>query len=199
VTVDFPAEATRALYAEVHRVVEAVVELGGAVGWLHVPDETETAEFLDAQLALARAGDGAIGVVRVEAVGPVEALGIWQRYQAPVLRQNAEIRKVMVHPDARGRGLGRILTEALTEHATAAGIEVLVLDARGNNHAAHALYESLGWVRCGTIPEFIAVGEHRWDRVLFSRRVNTPPDILLHGSEPVGPGASTRREDPDQT
>ncbi len=191
VTVEFPTTADAALYAAVHRVIAAVVALGGAVGWLHVPDEAEIGEWLDGQLDLARTGDGALAVVRLD--GRIEALGVWNRYQAPVIRQNAEIRKVMVHPDARGQGHGRTVTEALTADATAAGIEVLVLDARGNNHGAHALYESLGWTRCGSIPDFIAVGDERWDRVLFSRRVNTPAGAILHGSRPLGPGASPRR------
>ena len=185
-TVEFPTTATPHLYATVHRIITAVVALGGAVGWLHVPDEEETAAWLDDQLALAAAGDGALVLVEDQ------ALGIWSRYAAPVIRQNAEIRKVMVHPDARGRGLGKIVVEALTGHATAAGIEVLVLDARGNNHAAHALYEALGWQRVGAIPGFIAVGNERWDRILFARRVNTPPGTVLHGSAAEGPGMSRR-------
>jgi ribosomal protein S18 acetylase RimI-like enzyme len=194
---EFPMRADEALHAEVHRVVTAVVALGGAVGWLAVPDEDETRAWLDAQLALAGAGDGAFCAVRVEE--RVEALGVWNRFPDAVLRPNAEIRKVMVHPDARGRGLGRTVTEALTQHATEAGIEVLVLDARGNNHAAHALYEALGWTRCGTIPDFIAVGDERWDRVLFSRRVNTPAGVVRHGSAPIGPGASVRRDEVPKT
>jgi ribosomal protein S18 acetylase RimI-like enzyme len=194
---EFPLVADEATYAAVHRVIAAVVALGGAVGWLAVPDEDETRAWLDRQLALARAGDGAVALARVD--GTVEALGIWQRYPDAVLRPNAEIRKVMVHPDARGRGLGRTVVEALTAHAAEAGIEVLVLDARGNNHAAHALYESLGWTRCGTIPDFIAVGDERWDRVVFSRRLRTPPGVVLHGSAPVGPGWSVRRGEVAET
>lgn len=186
-TAELLTAATPETYAAVHRVITAVVALGGAVGWLHVPDERETAEFLDAQLALARAGDGAVAVVRDR--GRVAAFGVWNRFHAAVIRQNAEIRKVMVHPDARGRGLGRALVEALEADATEAGIEVLVLDARGNNHGAHALYESLGFARTGYLPDFIAVGDERWDRVLFAKRVNTPPGAILHGVAPIGPGA----------
>jgi ribosomal protein S18 acetylase RimI-like enzyme len=189
--VTFPVAADDETYAAVHRVVADVVELEGAVGWLYVPPPEATAAWLDEHLANAAAGRGAIALVSVD--GRVEALGVWTRYTAAVVAQNAEIRKVMTHPDARGRGLGRVVVEALTENARAAGVEVLVLDARGNNHAAHALYESLGWQRCGAIPDFIAVGDERWDRVFFSLRVNTPPNAVLHGSEPVGPGSSIRR------
>lgn len=189
----FPTSAGAATYAAVHRVIAAVTALEGAVGWLSVPSPEETAAWLDEQLANAAAGRGGVALVSVE--GRVEALGVWSRYTAPVVAQNAEIRKVMTHPDARGQGLGRVVVESLTEHAQAHGVEVLVLDARGNNHAAHALYESLGWRRCGLIPDFIAVGEHRWDRVFFAKRVGTPPGTVLHGSDPVGPGSSIRRED----
>lgn len=189
----FPTAADEETYAAVHRVIAAVVELEGAVGWLYVPPPEETRAWLDEQLANAAAGRGAVALVSDG--GVVQALGVWTRYSAAVVAQNAEIRKVMTHPDARGRGLGRVVVEALTENARAAGVEVLVLDARGNNHAAHALYESLGWRRCGAIPDFIAVGDDRWDRVFFSLRVNTPPNAVLHGSSPVGPGASVRRKD----
>jgi len=191
VTADLPTEADTALYAEVHRVIADVVATEGAVGWVHVPDERETATFLDEQLALARAGRGAVCVVRD--AGRVEAFGVWNAFAAPVIAQNAEIRKVMTHPDARGRGLAKAVVVALTDSARAAGVEVLTLDARGNNHAAHALYESLGWVECGRIPDFVGVGAERWDRVLFSRRLTTPPGVVLHGSDPVGPGWSARR------
>jgi ribosomal protein S18 acetylase RimI-like enzyme len=191
VPVELLTTATPSLYAEVHRVIAAVVALGGAVGWLAVPDEAETAAFLDEQLALAARGDGAVGVVRHE--GRVEAFGVWNRFHAPVIRQNAEIRKVMTHPDARGLGLARTLVSALTDDAAANGIEVLMLDARGNNHGAHALYEALGFARCGVIPDFIAVGDERWDRVLFAKRLTTPPGTVLHGSDPVGPGVSDPR------
>jgi ribosomal protein S18 acetylase RimI-like enzyme len=197
VTVAFPTAADAALHAEVHEVVTAVVALGGAVGWLAVPEPAETAAWLDDQLARAARGDGAFAAVRRH--GRLAALGLWRRFPDAVVRQNAEIRKVMTHPDVRGNGLARVVMTALTEHARDEGIEVLLLDARGNNHAAHALYESLGWRRCGSIPDFIAVGDERWDRVFFSLRVNTPPDALLHGSDPVGPGWSAARQRAGET
>lgn len=181
------------LHAEVHRVIAAVVALGGAVGWLEVPDETETRAFLDEQLRIAARGDGAVAV-GYDAEGTARAFGVWNRYTAAVIRQNAEIRKVMVHPDARGQGLGREVVVALEADATRAGVEVLALDARGNNHGAHALYESLGYLRCGSIPDFIAVGNERWDRVLFAKRLYTPPGTVLHGVAPFGPGTIVLKE-----
>lgn len=190
---EFPTTADPALHAEVHRVLAAVVELGGAVGWTHVPSSAETAAWLESELAIAAAGRGGVAVVR--SGGRVEALGVWARFDSPVTGQNAEVRKVMVHPDARGRGLAREVTLALEADAAAHGVEVLLLDARGNNHGAHALYESLGWTEYGRIPDFIAIGDDRWDRVCFYKTVGHPPGTRLLGSRPEGAGTSLRRTD----
>jgi ribosomal protein S18 acetylase RimI-like enzyme len=191
VTVELVTDADAALHAEVHRVLAAVTTLEGAVGWLHVPDEAEAAGWFDAEVRLAAAGRGGVAVVRLH--GRVAALGVWARFSAPVVAQNAEVRKVMTHPDARGHGLGRVVVRALEEDARRAGVEVLLLDVRGNNHGAIALYSSLGWQEYGRIPDFIAVGSDRWDRCCFYRELDRPAGLRLRGSEPGGPGSSSRR------
>ena len=190
IRVEFPTEADAALHRAVHRVLTAVVELGGAVGWLHVPTEEETAGWLEAELALAASGRGGFAAAHLD--GRLEAMGVWGRFSPPVIAQNAEVRKVMTHPDVGRRGLARLVMTSLADHARAAGIETLLLDCRGNNHGAQALYESLGWVEYGRIPEFIAVHGHRWDRVCYYLRLQTPAGVELHGSAPVGLGASRR-------
>jgi ribosomal protein S18 acetylase RimI-like enzyme len=52
-----------------------------------------------------------------------------------------------VAPDARRRGVARLLMERAREHATRAGAFRLELQTARTNRAAQALYESLGWVR----------------------------------------------------
>jgi hypothetical protein len=99
--------------AQVHRVVAAVAELGGAVGWLTVPDRAEC--------------------------------------------------------------------------------ETLILDVRGNNHGALRLYESFGFQEYGRLPDFIAVGHHRFDRVLLRKELSRPAGVLRHGDRAEGPGASLTR------
>ena len=173
--------------AQVHRVVSAVAALGGAVGWLHTPDRQETDGWLTEVLT----GPARLGVVRVR--GRIEALGYWIRLSAAVLSRNAEIRKVMVHPDARGLGLSRVLMTGLLEDARRAGIEQAVLDVRGNNAAAVRLYESLGFEEYGRLPDFIAVGQHRFDRVMLRTQLNAPQDVIRHGARAEGPGASLLR------
>jgi ribosomal protein S18 acetylase RimI-like enzyme len=179
-------------HGAVHRVVEAVVRDGGAVGWVGVPDRTETAHWLAAIAAEVAAGRSRMALLG--AGGRVAALGRWTRYPKATVAVNAEVLQVMVHPAARGQGLARRLVGALVEDARAHRIETLTLDVRGNNHAAMALYESFGFVPYGRLPDFVAVGPDRWDRVLYRLDLRTADSpVRRHGSRPVGPGASTVR------
>jgi GNAT superfamily N-acetyltransferase len=57
----------------------------------------------------------------------------------------AAIGNIYTRRDRRGRGLGRVVTSAVT--AALAGIETLGLNVRADNAAALRLYESLGFVR----------------------------------------------------
>ncbi|AYQ28468.1 MULTISPECIES: GNAT family N-acetyltransferase [unclassified Polaromonas] len=52
-----------------------------------------------------------------------------------------------VAPEARKSGAGRALMLAAHAHAQATGFARLDLTTARTNHAAQALYESLGWVR----------------------------------------------------
>jgi ribosomal protein S18 acetylase RimI-like enzyme len=175
-----------------HRVVEAVMRLGGAVGWVHVPDRTETAEWLTGIIAEVTAGRTRMAAVSVG--GRVAALGRWSWYAKPAVGVNGEILQVMVHPDGRGQGLARLLVGALVDDARAHRVETLTLDVRGNNHAAMALYESFGFEVSGRLPDFVAVGDERWDRVLYRLDLRTADyPVRRHGMRPVGPGASTVR------
>ena len=179
------------MHAAVHRVLVGVVEFQGAVGWLHVPSEAETAGWLEAELSLVRAGRAAFAGAYVDDV--LQGVGLWARFAAPVLSRNGQVRKLMTHPAARGSGVGRAVLQALEADARAAAVENLVLDVRGNNHAAMALYESLGWRRYSVLRDFISVGEDRFDQVSYVRELTRPAGARLHGERPDGPGASTRR------
>ncbi|MDW5376034.1 GNAT family N-acetyltransferase [Halomonas sp. HP20-15] len=52
-----------------------------------------------------------------------------------------------VHPEARGRGIGRALMQAAATLAREHGVPRLTLSTQTHNKAAQALYESLGWQR----------------------------------------------------
>lgn len=192
VTVDWLVDADDLLRAEIHSVVAAVVEQQGAVGWVHVPDAEETSRWLDTELAAVRDGMAHFAVAHID--GMVGGIGILTRFRAPVLSHNAEVRKLMTHPAARGRGAGKAVLTALEAKGRELGFENLLLDVRGNNHGAMALYESLGWRRYGVAPDVIAVGHDRFDQVKYVRALDRPQGVTLRGQRVEGPGASARRE-----
>jgi GNAT superfamily N-acetyltransferase len=65
----------------------------------------------------------------------------------------ADLAKMLVAPSARRRGIGAKLMEAAVDSARAAGKTLLVLDtATGSD--AERLYERLGWIRVGVIPNY---------------------------------------------
>ncbi|HEV2276121.1 MAG TPA: GNAT family N-acetyltransferase [Acidobacteriaceae bacterium] len=60
-----------------------------------------------------------------------------------------EMKRLWVGPAARGRGLGRILTEAVIERATAAGQQALFLNTAPEfMPAAQRIYRQLGFLPC---------------------------------------------------
>jgi phosphinothricin acetyltransferase len=56
-------------------------------------------------------------------------------------------------PEARGRGLGAALIQALEARATAAGARVLIGAVTGSNDASLAFHRRMGFVEMGRIPQ----------------------------------------------
>lgn len=65
----------------------------------------------------------------------------------------ADIAKMLVHSQARRQGVGAALMRAAEEAAARAGKTVLVLDTVTGGDAER-LYERLGWVKSGIIPNY---------------------------------------------
>lgn len=64
------------------------------------------------------------------------------------------IERHFVAPWARGHGLAKALLSEAERYAKEAGLSVLRLSVRANLAAAIALYESLGYVRFGTLEKY---------------------------------------------
>jgi GNAT superfamily N-acetyltransferase len=65
----------------------------------------------------------------------------------------ADLAKMLVHPDARRRRIGAQLLGFAEHAALSANKTLLVLDtATGGD--AERLYERLGWIRVGVIPDY---------------------------------------------
>ncbi len=64
----------------------------------------------------------------------------------------ADVSKMLVHRQARRRGVGGVLMQAAETAARAAGKTLLVLDTA--NPDAERLYERSGWIRVGVVPGY---------------------------------------------
>ncbi|WP_329307412.1 GNAT family N-acetyltransferase [Streptomyces sp. NBC_01260] len=149
--------------ASAHRILADLVREGAALGWVDPPSPDEVAELLDHVFSAVHAGDAALRAAYLDR--QLVGLGYWLRHTRPTHRPHADLEKIAVAATAHGRGIGRALTAALIADAGRAGIEVLTLDARGDNSAALHLYRSLGFTEYGRLPGFVAVGELRYDKV----------------------------------
>ncbi|WP_042369750.1 GNAT family N-acetyltransferase [Streptacidiphilus neutrinimicus] len=151
------------LAADAHRLLAGLVAHGAALGWVEPPSSEEVGRLLAEVVAGVRAGDASLRVAFLD--DRLVGLGYWTRYARPTHRPHADLEKVAVDPAAQGRGVGRALVAALVDDARAAGVEVLTLDARGDNANALHLYRSVGFTEYGRLPDFVAVGELRYDKV----------------------------------
>lgn len=61
--------------------------------------------------------------------------------------EEAEIRALAVRPEARGRGVGRALVDAVVERAVSLGVRHLLLLTQPEMKTAHRLYEEAGFTR----------------------------------------------------
>lgn len=68
-------------------------------------------------------------------------------------RHRAEIQRLVVRADARGRGVGRLLMDAAVERARSLGLRLLWLSTHVDSDADR-IYTHLGWTRYGVIPDY---------------------------------------------
>jgi GNAT superfamily N-acetyltransferase len=93
------------------------------------------------RLMVARLNERIVGTVQLELETP------------PNQRHRASVAKLLVHPDARRRGIARALMIALEEMARTEGRTLLTLDTVTGS-GAEALYNSLGYTTAGVVPRY---------------------------------------------
>jgi acetyltransferase len=84
-----------------------------------------------------------------ELVGAVQL----SRAEAGNGRHRAEVQRLVVRGDRRGRGVGRALMEAVVDEARKRGLKLLWLTTHADT-TADRVYERLGWSRAGVIPDY---------------------------------------------
>jgi ribosomal protein S18 acetylase RimI-like enzyme len=69
----------------------------------------------------------------------------FENFSTFTVRPMINIHDVIVHPACRGRGIGRMLMNALIAEATKRGCSRISLEVRHDNAPAQHLYASLGF------------------------------------------------------
>jgi ribosomal protein S18 acetylase RimI-like enzyme len=140
--------------AELCDAAEVAILDGGGFGWLSPPPREAMERFwrgvmvVPERLLIIGRLDGRVG-------------GSAQLIQPP--RNNeaqssiATITSNFVAPWARGHGMARDLTVACEDAAREKGVRFINLDVRDTQEAAIQLYESLGYKRWGTNPNYAFV------------------------------------------
>ncbi len=133
-------------------LVDAVAG-GASVGFLAGLDRDTAAAWWHDRAPEVAAGGLAVWVARdPHTVAGAIGLAYPQKQNA---RHRAEVVKLAVRRDHRGRGLGRRLLAAAEHAAAGAGITLLLLDTETGS-AAERLYRSAGWRRHGVVPGYAA-------------------------------------------
>ena len=82
-----------------------------------------------------------------------------------------DLMKLLVHRQARGKGLSSALMKEAEAGAAAAGRTLLVLDT-AKGELAETIYQKLGWQRSGEIPDYALYPDGRFcDTVIFYKRL----------------------------
>ncbi len=146
---------------------EAVVNSNAI--WTEKQDsETERLAWMQARLAL-----GYPVLVAVEGA-TVLGYGTFGDFRAfPGYRYSVE-HSVYIHADHRGRGLGRVIVDALVVAAAALGKHIMIAGIDGGNPASLRLHAQAGFVEVARMPE---VGRKfgRWLDLVFMQRVLDSP------------------------
>jgi GNAT superfamily N-acetyltransferase len=136
-------------------VLHAVVHAGASVSFFTPFSIAEARAFwIDKVLPQVRDGKRRVLLARDNSVSDLIVGTVQLELEMPPNQQHrAGVAKLLVHPAARRRGVGRALMIALEELARAEARTLLTLDtvAGGN---AETLYRSLDFITAGIIPRY---------------------------------------------
>ena len=146
------------------------VDAGASLGFLPPLSSDESRRYwlsLRAQIeAGARSVFASFCADRLVASGQL-ALPPW-----PNARHRAEIQKVCVARELRGRGIGHSLMRAMHAAAADRGRTLLLLSTRSGG-PAESFYESLGYRTVGVVPGYSAGAEgERYDALTMFKRLD---------------------------
>jgi|SRR5581483_1500865 len=121
-------------------------ELDQGLAQLYTPDQRFGPNFNASQIA---GGRGTFLVARIDGravgCGAIRVLD----------DTTAEVKRMYVEPELRGRGVGRRVLDELERNARELGVRRLVLETGVHQHAAIALYQHAGFTQCDCWGEYL--------------------------------------------
>jgi len=148
----FTSADIRARLPELGALLQDCVHDGASIGFILPFDATASQAFwTDNVLPAVTRGVRLLLVAEVE--GKVAGAVQLDWDTNPNQAHRAEVRKLLVAPAFRRRGIARLLMQALEVRARQLPRSLLTLDTRSSDHA-QALYLSLGYVVAGSIPAY---------------------------------------------
>lgn len=158
-----------AVSADLCEVLADCVNGGASVGFMQPYGLDDAAPYWQGVTDSVGAGSTLLFVAVIEGkvVGTVQ-VGAAQMPNQP---HRGDLKKLLVHRSARGKGLARLLMEAAEREAARRGKTLLVLDTATGSEA-EAIYPRLGWERAGVIPDYAMWPQGGFcDTTLFYKRI----------------------------
>jgi len=159
---------------------ETAIAAGGGFGWLKPPPrQTLEAYWTGVVLVPERT----LFVARLDDVicGSVQLVRPSRNNEATAFA--AQMTTFFIAPWARGHGLARALVLAVEDTARAEGFTRLNLDLRETQEAAIALYDSLGYARWGTNPNYARVDGRMIAGYYYGKALGKAPSKVKREAE----------------
>jgi GNAT superfamily N-acetyltransferase len=163
------APVADAALEELAAVLADCVDGGASVSFMAPFSQADGLQFFRKVAGSVGSGDTVLLVARHDhrIVGTVQ-LGLDTPPNQP---HRADVKKMLVHRSARGRGVGAALMAAVEEEARRRGRWLVVLDTvPGDN--GYRLYRRAGWTESGVIPDYAMFPDGRLcDTAVFWKRL----------------------------
>ncbi|MFJ9952262.1 GNAT family N-acetyltransferase [Kitasatospora sp. NPDC091207] len=129
------------------------VGAGASLGFLAPLDPAEATAWWRSLAPDVAAGRLLLWAARAEADGRIAGTVQLRPAASANGRHRGEVAKLMVHRADRGQRLAGRLLAALEAAGAGHGLRLLVLDTETGS-PAERMYESAGWTRVGTVPDY---------------------------------------------
>lgn len=153
-------------------LLQDAVNSGASIGFL-MPLAEAVAEKYWRGIAVDVAAGSRILIAAYEADDALVGTAQLDLVMKPNAPHRAEVQKLLVHTNYRGRGIGKQLLRFIDATALEHGRTLLVLDTlRGD--VAEGMYERYGYVRVGVVPRFVIDERGQWGDTVYFYRLLDP-------------------------